>query len=125
MNQILISLGSNMPCGIENIESAIRKIRAKAIFARFSSIYDTDPIGKHKHARYQNCVGQIHSAEPFENWHSFFKLLEVETGRNELLRAQGDVPLDIDIVIWNEDVIRPRDLMADYLKKGLEEIATQ
>lgn len=125
MNQILISLGSNMPCGKGNMESAIKKIRAKATFARFSSIYDTDPIGKHKHARYKNCVGQIHSTEPFEYWHSFFKSLEVEMGRNELLRAQGDVPLDIDIVIWNEDVIRPRDLMADYLKEGLQEIATQ
>lgn len=123
MNQLLISLGSNMPCGEENMEAAIEEIRAKATFAQFSSMYDTDPVGLHRHARYKNCVGQLHSPKSFEEWKALFKNLEQAAGRNDELRAQGNVPLDIDIVIWNEEVMRPRDLSAEYLQQGLQEIA--
>lgn len=124
MNQMLISLGSNMTQGEQNMNTAIEQIRALANFARFSSIYETEPVGQHRHARYKNCVAQIHTSDSLDNWQHFFKKLEKEMGRNAESKSQGNVPLDIDIVIWNEDVIRPKDLSAPYIQIGLQEIAT-
>lgn len=111
-----------MASGEKNMCEAIRQIEQKAQSAKFSTIYETDPIGEHKHAKYKNCVGQIHTTESFEEWQLFFKSVEKTYGRTPELRTQGNVPIDLDIVIWNEEVKRPKDLAAEFLRKGLDEL---
>lgn len=111
-----------MPQGEENMSKAIEQIRALAQDARFSSIYETDPVGQHQHAKYKNCVGQVVVSGSFDYWKQFFKQMERDMGRDEASKLQGNVPLDIDIVVWNDDVVRPKDLEASYTQIGLKEI---
>ena len=122
MNNALISIGSNMPIGETNIRKAILLIQKKARMATFSSIYDTEPEGEHRHAKYKNCVGQITTTDSYQEWESFFKKTEIMMGRNNELRRLGEVPIDLDIIIWNEEVKRPKDLNREYLKDGLIEL---
>lgn len=122
MNIALISLGSNMPLGEENILESIKQILEKAESGRFSSVYDTEPEGIHRHAKYKNCVGEIFTPLSYEEWELFFKDLEIRLGRTPELRMQGNVPIDIDIIIWNREVLRPKDLSMEYVKEGLRSL---
>lgn len=122
MNNALISLGSNMACGVENMQLAIKLISQKAYSADFSAIYDTEPEGEHRHAKYKNCVGKISTPESFDEWETFFKNTEKKMGRTPEMKIQGNVPIDLDIVIWNEEVKRPHDLNREYLRKGIAEL---
>lgn len=125
MNQALISLGSNMPVGEKNILECISRILDRAQSGRFSGIYETEPEGIHRHAKYRNCVGEISTREDLQTWNAFFKAIEKELGRNDVLRTQGNVPIDIDIVQWNNTVLRPKDLAMEYMKEGLSELSNQ
>lgn len=122
MNNALISLGSNVPYGDQNILEAIKQIQKQVFSAKFSSIYESEPIGSHLHAMYNNCVGQIYTHKSADELEVFFKNLERTMGRNEETRKSGNVPLDIDLVIWNGEVRRPNDLAAEYLREGLDQL---
>ena len=104
----------------ENIKECIRLIRAKADLVFFSEIYETKPEGMHLHANYKNCVGQIETALSFEEWHQYVKSIELDFGRTPLLRQQGNVPIDVDIVVWNQQVLQLQDLTMNYMKFGLD-----
>ena len=36
--------------------------------------------------------------------------------------VSGKIPLDIDIVVWNGEIIRPQDWKQDYFQTGLKEL---
>ncbi|MGL4293977.1 MAG: 2-amino-4-hydroxy-6-hydroxymethyldihydropteridine diphosphokinase [Bacteroidales bacterium] len=122
MNEVLISLGSNTPDGLENIRHAIRLIETKALSSKFSSVYKSEPVGKFKHAFYHNCVGIITTDRDQSEWNDFFKNAELQMGRTAEMRESGNVPLDLDIIVWNDNIIRPADLIAPYLQSGLKQI---
>ena len=47
------------------------------------------------------------------------KEIETQQGRTSLSKQTGIIPIDIDIVVWNDEVMRPRDLQHEYMQKGL------
>jgi 2-amino-4-hydroxy-6-hydroxymethyldihydropteridine diphosphokinase len=120
LKKLIVSLGSNTPEGESNMRMAQLHIESLADTARFSPIYETEPVGQHRHARYKNCVAIVESTIPAEMWMVDFKQLERSAGRNEETRLRGDVPLDLDIVVSDGEVLRPKDFEQDYFKKGLE-----
>ena len=46
--------------------------------------------------------------------------MEAEYGRVHDGSPAALVPLDIDIVVWNGEVLRPRDMQQEYMRIGLE-----
>ena len=48
--------------------------------------------------------------------------MEKAAGRFPQSKLSGEVPLDIDIVVWNDEVKRPRDMVQDYMQIGLLEL---
>ena len=123
MNNLLISLGSNLKDGKTILENAIKRIFEISEKASFSSIYETEPVGVHKSNNYFNCVGQISSCKDFDELKSIYKDLEKQFGRDSNSKETGLVALDIDIIIWNNDVVRAHDLSMNYVKKGLNELS--
>ncbi|MDO5571906.1 MAG: 2-amino-4-hydroxy-6-hydroxymethyldihydropteridine diphosphokinase [Bacteroidales bacterium] len=123
MNNILVSLGSNVSQSVNILNDAILKIKDMASEARFSSVYETDPEGEHKHSKYKNCIGEMSTNLDYDNLKDLFKNMEVTAGRKPEMKINGIVPLDIDIVIWNQKVIRPKDLSMEYIKQGLMELS--
>ncbi|MDE6338577.1 MAG: hypothetical protein K2K97_02170, partial [Muribaculaceae bacterium] len=47
------------------------------------------------------------------------KNYEKENGRNAEARKRGDVPIDIDIVVWNGEVVREHDFVCNFFRIGL------
>ena len=125
MNEMIISLGSNMAQGEYNMRGAMVTIEAFAASARFSPIYESDDASAHAtpgSPRYKNCVGIIKTPLAVDEWTVRFKQLEREAGRTEAMRRAGCVPLDIDVVSCNGEVLRPKDFEKEYFRRGMEMI---
>lgn len=39
-------------------------------------------------------------------------------GRTPASKQTGEIPMDIDIIIWNDEIIRPNDYEHEYFKIG-------
>ena len=50
------------------------------------------------------------------------KKWEKQCGRDEEAKKHGIVPIDLDIVIWNDTVLRPKELSRDYFITGYRQI---
>ena len=69
---------------------------------------------------YLNIVARLETTLDYDSLNKLFKELEVKMGRQKGSRNDDPVALDIDIVIFNDEVMRPRDLNSSYFKMGLE-----
>ncbi len=116
MHSATLCLGSNI--GVQAIDKIILASdyleQAGAIVCR-SSVYGS-PSG------YLNQVLILHSEMEYDDLHTLTKELESKLGRRPEHKAQGIVPVDIDIVIFDEEVIRPLDYDSAYFNQGLEEL---
>ena len=54
--------------------------------------------------------------------HGLCKSIELEYGRDMTSRLHNRVPLDIDIVIADGEILRPRDYAQEYFQSGYTEI---
>ena len=122
MNTALISLASNSPDKREQMEQAFAELRAMGIVARSSSIYETAPYGNPRHPNYLNAVACIRTAAEYPVLYDTLKEMERAHGRTPQSKLSGEIPLDIDIVVWNGKTLRPQDYERDYFKTGLHEI---
>lgn len=118
-NTFSICLGSNTDDGQSHIENAVSKIADVAYISAQSDLY-TSPsyngIGKD----YYNKVIMGSTAMPLQQFIDYTKQIEVDCGRTQQSKRQGIVPIDIDVVTWNSETIRPIDASRPYYIYGLE-----
>lgn len=119
--EIIVSLGSNYGNRTRNVEEAILWMNNVADRCKNSSIYETTEIhgiGK----PYMNAVLKGRTAISFDLLQEMMKAYEIEHGRTMERRARGEVPIDIDIVIWDSKVIRPLDFGREFFKIGYSQL---
>lgn len=132
VNRVYLSLGSNIGNREGYLRDALEMLdRSEGIhMMKISSIYETDPVGYLEQAPFLNMVVEIETdlspAELLE-WTSFIE--------NTLHRTReihwGPRTLDIDILLFNEEIIslgnlhipHPRMLERDFVLVPLREIA--
>lgn len=122
MNTVILVLGSNTADRERAIESALEFLRGEGEMAEHSSIYESpDMLGKGN--RYLNSVTRLRTYRDMTRLHSSIKDYEHRCGRTSSMKERGEVPIDIDIVVWNGKVVRQSDFNASYFKKGFKEIS--
>ncbi|HIY48754.1 MAG TPA: 2-amino-4-hydroxy-6-hydroxymethyldihydropteridine diphosphokinase [Candidatus Barnesiella excrementavium] len=122
MNRALISLASNSPDKQGQMERAFAELQAMGIIAETSSIYETAPCGNPRHPNYLNAVARIDTTDEYQALHDTLKALERAHGRTPQSKLSGEIPLDLDIVVWNGETLRPQDYDREYFQIGLKEI---
>ncbi len=125
MNLFLVTLGSNTDEGEKLISLAIEQIKTLSVDAEFSSVYKSVAEGHSASKEYFNSVGIVSTDKSLSFWEEFFKQQEQLNGRDSEARKNHIVPLDIDITIWNQEVIRPANLKMNYIKKGLRQLTSK
>lgn len=120
MNGILV-LGSNYGNRQENIINALAFIKTVCEVKSCSNIYES-PDYKGTGNKYLNAVIEIECDITEENLNNLIKGYEKMAGRDHIRRERGEVPVDIDIVIWGGKIKRFHDYSATYFIKGFEEI---
>lgn len=87
-----------------------------------SHIYDT-PECNGKGSVYANAVAAYSTTENIETVEAALKDYERECGRDDEARRRGYVPVDIDIVCLNGDVLRPRDFRQSFFAIGFARLS--
>lgn len=119
--QVIFSLGSNCGDKETNVDEAINWLKTWVKNSATSHIYSTpDCHGGCRH--YVNAVMSGTTVLSHEEAELKCKSHEEKCGRDCECRQRGDVPIDIDIVVWGSDIIRPKDFGRQHFKIGYERI---
>ena len=116
---VVLSIGSN--CRYEEVGLAINWLRGRLDGCRVSHEYLTPALQGYG-APYTNAVVSGLTGLGYDALEASLKAYERARGRDETARQRGGVPVDIDIVVWNGEVTRPRDFRHDFFQIGYKVI---
>ena len=118
-NSVVLGIGSNVSSA--HVENALEWLGRRLDAMERSSLYVTPPVGGGSRP-YVNAVasGCVHMPEG--EFNMLLKDFEAGCGRDGYARSAGIVPVDIDIVVWNGDVVRPWDFAQSFFRIGFSEL---
>ena len=120
-NAVVLSIGSNSADREAQMTNCIAWLRDNATLTKLSSVYNS-PASNGKDPDYLNAVAEITSALTPPELTKLLKDYERQCGRTPQSKALGSIPIDIDIVMWNGEVLRQKDFAQYYFAKGWNEI---
>lgn len=113
----VLCLGSNAPDGEAKINSAMSMLQAKGCRVLTSSIIYPSSHGY---------LNQVVAIDPGQYDRAVLTALtkwaERRLGRRPEMKATGQVPIDIDIVILRGETLRPADFASPYFQQGFTTI---
>lgn len=122
--KLTVSIGSNCGDRHKAVEDAIHWLELQLQDCHASSVYETDPVGKSA-GKYLNAVVTGSTALDAGHFDALCKAYEREAGRDEEARRNNLVPVDIDIVVADGIVLRPRDYGCWFFRKGMRQLQMQ
>ncbi|HOK35794.1 MAG TPA: 2-amino-4-hydroxy-6-hydroxymethyldihydropteridine diphosphokinase [Paludibacteraceae bacterium] len=120
MNTAIVMLGSNFNAD-ENIDLAKEKLAEYFEIASFSSRIVTDPEGDYPYKFYNEAV-KLFSDETAKETINILKQIEKELGRTPESKQTKLIPIDIDLIFWNETLIKDDYYRYSFVKKCIDEI---
>lgn len=118
LNRVIVGLGSNKDSET-NIKRAGELLRNYLIVSRFSEAVYTEPLGDVKDGPFLNQVVVGYVPDGPEEVVRVFKQTETLLGRTPEDKKRGSIPIDIDLIQWNDLVLKPDDLKRDYISSAL------
>lgn len=123
MRWAIISIGSNVPDKEKRVSGMCGELKHIFPACEVSAVYTTPAVGRCAGMPdYCNAVARIATTDDYDALKAFFKQKEVEHGRSHDANVPSLVPLDIDIVVWEGKVLRPRDMEQEYMRVGLRQL---
>ncbi len=124
---VIICIGSNFGKRKEIVRNAIEELQHHFEVIKVSSLYETPAIGNNSsHTELPSYINAVISCnvevDALERLESMLKEMEKKAGRDLEARRLGKVPLDMDIVIFNNNIIRPRDFNQKFFKIGFQQV---
>ena len=123
MNHALISLAANDEKKETTIAHALRLIESYCVILNQTPVFRSEAAGESQQPSYANALLQVETDQEYEELRRRFKSLEHDAGRTPASKERGIIPLDIDIISWNETLLKNKDMEYDYMKKGLHLLA--
>ena len=121
MNTAIVILGSNVDAN-ENIDAAKERLSEYFEIDLCSSRIDSDAVGENYVAPFLNEAVKLYSDETAEETIAIFKQIETEIGRTPESKITGLVPIDIDLIFWNDNLMRNDYNRFPFVKKCVDEI---
>jgi len=121
MNTAIIMLGSNSNADI-NLELAKDQLSSYFDVVKESPTTTSKPFGKNYHADFWNKALKILSVETKEETIYIFKNIEAEMGRTADSKKSGIIPIDIDLIFWNDNQVHFDYDRFDFVRKCINEI---
>jgi len=121
MNRVIICLGSNIKPD-RNIQQAKENLAQKYHVLAESCFKVTKPVGKINQANFINGSVLIETTLTIEQLKAELGKIEKDMGRNQPHDRYGPRTIDLDIVVWNENIINQDFYNRDYLKEFVLEL---
>ena len=124
LNKIILSLGSNQDQE-KNMAEAVRILRNQFVSIAFSNSVYTEPIGLTGSAPFLNQVAVAYTSEQPDGIKHLLKRIEYKLQHMPDDKNFGIVPIDIDLLQWNELILKPDDLRRDYIIEGIRALENE
>ena len=131
MNNIYLSLGSNIGDRAGNISRAVAELSARGVrVVKQSALYETEPVELREQGWFLNCVVEVETELTPQQLMQVLLKIEREMGRERIV-PKGPRIIDMDILLFSSSVVKesrleiPHPRMADrcFVLVPLAEIA--
>lgn len=119
-NIAYICLGANDFDAEIQLDKAYDYLVSKGVVVKSTPVYPTDPEYAGDTAPYHNRIVVMMLACGYDEFVASAKVYERAV---RAMASPGRVAVDIDVVVWNGTVMRPKDTSSRYYLKGLELLA--
>ncbi|HSH19788.1 MAG TPA: 2-amino-4-hydroxy-6-hydroxymethyldihydropteridine diphosphokinase [Draconibacterium sp.] len=122
MNTCIVGIGSNIDADF-NISKMLVILQNHVRIVKVSSMLRTKPIGIKNQPDYTNGAVKIESELNQEDLVALLKSIEDKMGRDRSVPKFGPRNIDLDIVVWNGEIVDPDYYTRDFLKKSVKELS--
>ncbi len=121
MNVAVISLGSNIDAQ-RNIDKALSLLKQYFEVNTVSSLIKTEPIGITDQPEFLNGALKISTSMQRDELNKLLKQIEDEMGRDREAPKFGPRIIDLDIVVWNTEIVDNDYYDRSFLRDAVDEV---
>lgn len=118
MHPILLSIGSNTYAE-RNIAKARRMLELHFPGIQFTPALHSKPYGEKYKRRFLNILAKTTSADTAQHICLTLKDMEKQMGRKLDDKEKGRVVIDMDLVMYDHEILRPTDYERSYVRELL------
>lgn len=108
-----LCLGSNVPNRLRRLDGALEALRSLGEILETSEVIESADISG-RGAHYFNVVARMSTVYILEQLESRISEIETMLGRRPESKKSGVMPIDIDIVIYDQEIVSQRDYERPY-----------
>jgi 2-amino-4-hydroxy-6-hydroxymethyldihydropteridine diphosphokinase len=121
MNTVIIGIGSNIDAD-SNITRMLEILNEQVEVVKISTMLKTKPIGIENQPDYTNGAVKIMTDLNQKDLTILLKAIEDELGRDRTVAKFGPRCIDLDIVVWNGEIVDDDYYTRDFLQKSVLEL---
>lgn len=121
MNRVIVSIGSNSSDREARVDAAVSWLCGELSECLTSEIYET-PEYSGQYPAYCNCVAEGLTSLDVGSLESLLKDYEKDAGRSAESKLTGIVPIDLDIVGYGGEILRPVEFDREYFAIGYRQL---
>jgi 2-amino-4-hydroxy-6-hydroxymethyldihydropteridine diphosphokinase len=121
MNDVIIGIGSNIDPEL-NILKMLEYLAVDVKVVEVSAMVITKPIGLLNQPDYTNGAVRILTKMGHDEFDVYLKKLEDQMGRDRTSPKFGPRTIDLDIMIWNDEIVDPDYYTREFLRNSAKEL---
>lgn len=121
INSVIIGIGSNINAE-ENISKMLEILALHMDVLRVSTMLRTKPIGIEDQPDFTNGAVKIQTSLGKKELNRLLKKIEDQLGRDRSAPKFGPRTIDLDIVVWNGEIVDKDYYTRDFLQKSVQEV---
>ena len=121
LNKVVIGAGSNIDPN-QNIKEAQNALANHLNLIKTSALIETEPIGCSNQDNFLNCAFLVETDMDSTSLKSWLKDLENRMGRVKTENKDGPRTIDLDIVVWNGEVVDNEVYEREFLQTSINEL---
>ena len=122
INSCIIGIGSNIDAET-NISKMLEILKSHVEIIKVSSFIKTKPIGIENQPDYMNGAVKISTELNKEDLTVLLKSIEDQMGRDRTAPRFGARTIDLDIVVWNGEIVDDDYYTRDFLQNSVRELS--
>jgi GTP cyclohydrolase-4 len=125
VHDLHVGIGSNLGDRQANILAALQRLRARAQILTVSAFYESEAAGGAQGPAYLNIAAALRTELDAQSFASFARDVELAVGRARGTRRLEARPIDLDLLVFDGQIVQPQLDARLYNAVPLAEIAPQ
>lgn len=117
----MVCMGSNVN-GCFYLEKAREALKLQFLQTEFGEAIETEAEGNITQPNYWNQAARFTTPSDAQKVIEILKKIEKNNCRTENSKKEGKVTLDIDLLTFDEEVLKPADMHKSFVRKALESL---